>query len=274
LSSAARWLTRRLLLSVGVAVAAILVALYVWVLPALAARVADRIPIEWERDLGEDLVGAIAPEEQRCGDPERLEALDRIVERLVASSDVRGYEFQVTIVDDTVVNALAAPGGSIVVYQGLLDRAETPEVVAGILAHEIQHVVRRHVTSALVKDLPMILAATLVSGGDRTAGGLLGATAALGSLRYRRGDEAEADREGLSMLRAARIAPDGMIGFFRSLAETEREAPALAVYLSTHPRSEDRMATLEQLLAADPYAAEPLLADFDWSRVGAPCDAP
>jgi len=227
--------------------------------------------MEWERDLGHDIVEAIAPEEQRCADAERLGALERIIERLVASNDVRGYEFQVAIVDDTVVNALAAPGGSIVVYQGLLDRAESPEMVAGILAHEIQHVVRRHVTSALVKDLPMILAATLVSGGDQTAGGLLAATAALGSLRYRRGDEAEADREGLGMLRAARIAPDGMIGFFGGLAEGERGAPALALYLSTHPRSEDRMAALEELAAAAPYTAEPLLADFDWSRVRAPC---
>jgi predicted Zn-dependent protease len=146
-------------------------------------------------------------------------------------------------------------------------------MVAGILAHEIQHVVRRHVTSALVKDLPLIVAATLVSGGDQTAGGLLGATAALGSLQYRRGDEAEADREGLGMLRAAGVSPDGMIDFFRGLAESEGEAPALAVYLSTHPRSEDRLAALEELVARDPYAAEPLLADFDWSGVREPCGA-
>jgi len=266
------WLSGKRLLALLGAVVGILVALYVWVLPALAARVADRIPIEWEEQLGSGLVEAIAPADMRCTDSTRVEALERIVSRLVDSSDVGGYEFRLTIVDDTLVNALAAPGGYVVVFQGLLEQAETPEVVAGVLAHEIQHVVQRHGTSAVLKDLPMILAATVISGGDETAGSLLAATAALGSLRYRRGDEAEADREGLAMLRSARVSPDGMIGFFGTLAEIEGETSPLATYLSTHPRSEDRMEALRALAAERPYAAEPLLPDVDWSQVRAPCD--
>lgn len=274
MAQGARWLTGRRVLAIAGAAAAILVALYVLVLPALAARVAERIPIEWEEELGADLVDAIAPEERRCTDPERLGALERIVERLVGASDVGGYRFRVTIVDDTLVNALAAPGGYIVVFQGLLAQAETPEVVAGVLAHEIQHVVQRHGTSAVLKDLPMILAATVISGGNETAGSLLGATATLGSLRYRRGDEAEADREGLEMLHAARVAPEGMIGFFGALAAMEEASSALATYLSTHPRSEDRMAALRALADGRPYTPEPLLEDVDWSRIRAACEGP
>jgi predicted Zn-dependent protease len=273
MSGSATWLSGRRLLALLGALVGILVALYVWVLPALAARVADRIPIEWEEELGAQLVDALAPVDMRCTDSVRVAALEGIVGRLVAGADVGGYEFSVTIVDDTLVNALAAPGGYVVVFQGLLERAETPEVVAGVLAHEIQHVVQRHGTSAVLKDLPMILAATVISGGDETAGGLLAATATLGSLRYRRGDEAEADREGLSMLRAAGISPDGMIGFFGTLAESEGETSRLATYLSSHPRSEDRMETLRALVAERPYESEPLLPDVDWSRVRGPCDA-
>ena len=273
MSRPARWLSGSRLIALVGAFAALLVALYVWALPALAARVAARIPLEWEEELGADLIDAIAPAEVRCTDPARLEVLERLVERLTAASDVGDYVFRVTLVDDTLVNALAAPGGYLVVFQGLLQQAETPEVVAGVLAHEIQHVVRRHGTSAVLKDLPMILAATVISGGSETAGSLLGATATLGALRYRRGDEAEADREGLGMLRSARIAPDGMIGFFASLAEAEQDASALGSYLSTHPRSADRMAALRVLAEERPYAAEPLLEDVDWAAVRAPCDA-
>jgi beta-barrel assembly-enhancing protease len=123
----------------------------VWVLPALAARVAARIPLEWEEELGADLVDAIAPVDSRCTEPERVEALERIVQRLVESNDVGPYVFRVTIVDDTLVNAVAAPGGYIVVFQGLLEQAEAPEVVAGVLAHEIQHVVQRHGMTAVLK---------------------------------------------------------------------------------------------------------------------------
>jgi len=273
MSAPSRWLTGPRLLGLAGAAVAILVVLYVWVLPALAARVAARIPLEWEEELGADLVEAIAPEGSRCTEPARVEALERIVQRLVESNDVGPYEFRVTIVDDTLVNAVAAPGGYIVVFQSLLEQAETPEVVAGVLAHEIQHVVQRHGLTAVLKDLPMILAATVISGGDETAGSLLGAAATLGALRYRRGDEADADREGLSMLRAAGIAPDGMIAFFAGLAEEEGGASALATYLSTHPRSADRMEALRALVAERPYAAEPLVAASDWSRVRTPCDA-
>lgn len=273
MSTSTSWLRGRRLLALAGAAAAILVALYVWVLPALAARVAARIPLEWEEELGADLVDAIAPVDTRCTEPERVEALERIVQRLVESNDVGPYVFRVTIVDDTLVNAVAAPGGYIVVFQGLLEQAEAPEVVAGVLAHEIQHVVQRHGMTAVLQSLPMILAATVISGGDEMAGSLLGATATLGALRYRRGDETDADREGLAMLRAARIAPEGMIGFFAALAESEGRASALTTYLSTHPRSEDRMEALRTLAAERPYAAEPLLAGFDWSRVRSPCDA-
>jgi beta-barrel assembly-enhancing protease len=155
------------------------------------------------------------------------------------------------------------------VFRGVLEQAETPEEVAGVLAHEIQHVVLRHGTTAVLRELPLRLAAA--AAGDRAAGGLLGAATTLGALRYRRGDEEAADREGLRMLRAARIAPDGMIRFFERLAAEDTDVPAGLAYLSTHPRSEQRMETLRQLAADDPYEHEPIMQDYDWSGVRAPC---
>src|SRR5690606_1638034 len=117
---------------------------------------------------------------------------------------------------DSLVNAFAAPGGYIVVFQGLLEASESAEEVAGILAHEIQHVVQRHGTKAILEALPLQLAAAAL-GGDQAAALFVGAASTLGVLSYRRRDETAADREGFRMLRAARIAPDGMMRFFERL---------------------------------------------------------
>jgi predicted Zn-dependent protease len=242
----------------------------VWLVPALAVRLTAYVPIEWEEEMGAALMGELAPAELACADPERLRVVEALAQQLAQASPVAPYTIRVAIVDDSLVNAVAAPGGYIVVFRGMLEQAETPEEVAGVLAHEIQHVVLRHGTTAVLKELPLRL--VTVAAGD--AGGVLGAATTLGSLRYRRGDEEAADREGLRMLRAARISPEGMIQFFERLAAQGADAPAGLSYLSTHPRSAERIETLRQLVAADPFEHEPLLQGYDWSTVRAPCPTP
>lgn len=260
---------RRVLIAMAV-VCVLAVAAYVWLVPALAVRLTAYVPIEWEEEMGAALMEELAPADLVCADPERLRVVEALAQQLAQASPVAPYTIRVAIVDDSLVNAVAAPGGYIVVFRGLLEQAETPEEVAGVLAHEIQHVVLRHGTTAVLKELPLRL--VTVAAGD--AGGVLGAATTLGSLRYRRGDEEAADREGLRMLRAARISPEGMIRFFERLAEQGTDAPAGLSYLSTHPRNEARTETLRQLVAADPFETEPIMQGYDWSRVRAPCSTP
>lgn len=262
---------RRVLMVVGL-ICVLAVAAYVWLVPALAARLTAYVPLEWEEEMGAALMEELAPPNRVCADPDRLRVLEALVEQLAQASPVAPYTIRVAIVDDSLVNAVAAPGGYIVVFRGLLEQAETPEEVAGVLAHEIQHVVLRHGTTAVLKELPLRLAAA--AAGNEAAGGLLGAATTLGALRYRRGDEEAADREGLRMLRAARIAPDGMIEFFDRLAADGTDVPAGLAYLSTHPPSEERTETLRRLAADDPYEPRPLMQEYDWSAIRAACPAP
>ncbi|HET9949112.1 MAG TPA: M48 family metallopeptidase, partial [Longimicrobiales bacterium] len=262
---------RRLLL-VGLAGVAFLATAYLWGVPMFAAALTDRVPLDWEREVGAAILEEVAPPESVCTDPERRRALEAILERLTRATPIAPYELRVTIVDDPMVNALAAPGGDIVVFQGLLEASESAEEVAGVLAHEAQHVVRRHGTRAVLEALPLQLAAAAL-GGDEAAGIFVGAASTLGVLRYRRRDEAEADREGLRMLAAARVAPDGMLRFFERLAEEDAEAAEALGWLSTHPASRERLEALRTLAEAEPYEAEPVLPGFEWSRMRAPCDA-
>ena len=91
-------------------------------------------------------------------------------------------------------------------------------------------------------------------------------------LRYRRAAEAEADREGLRLLEAARVDPSGMISFMRTLEEEHGDAPQVVRYLSSHPRTADRIAELEVLAKPGRDAAQPLLDAEAWQRLRTLCD--
>lgn len=255
---------------IGLGLAA-LAAIYVWGLPALASLVAPRIPVSWEERLGRGLVERMVPPTSRCTDPARQEALEDILARLLATTPDSPYRFTLMVADDSVINAFAAPGGYVVVNLGLLQATRTPEELAGVLAHEVQHVLRRHSTRAIVREIPLRIAVAAMFGGD-AIGELAGpAAGALAATRYQRGDELEADREGLRMLLAAQVDPRGMVDFFGTLAARGREAPRLATYLSSHPQTADRSAALEALVADARRAPIPLVPDYPWERIGQSC---
>lgn len=264
-----------LILPALVALAA-LVSVWIWVLPALAARIATRVPVELEDRLGRSTVALFTEGAPVCTDPARVAALDAIVDELVADGRGGPYDYRVTIVDDSMVNAFAAPGGSIVVFQGLVAQAESPEEVAGVLAHEIQHVTNQHGLKALLRETPTQVALSVMIGSNPLGGSLAQAAYSLRSLSYQRSDEREADAGALRMLAAARVDPEGMLGFFRRGAEERGDLDGVgrwARYLSTHPGSAERLQALEALAAEQRVSPRPLLDAAQWAALKAPCDA-
>jgi predicted Zn-dependent protease len=173
-----------------------------------------------------------------------------------------------------MVNALTAPGGYVVVFQGLLERTQSAEELAGILAHEFQHVLLRHTTQALLRHASTGL---LIAGltGDVSSATVYGLESArvLGDLRYSRQAEEEADREGFQMLVAAGIDPAGMIAFFETLDREQGKGSALPTYLSTHPNTEGRIERLRSLAGPGRPAAATLLSGTDWRDVRGICGA-
>lgn len=264
-----------LVLPALVALAA-LISVWVWVLPALAARIATRVPVELEERLGRTTVALFTESATVCADPRRVAALDAIVNELVADGRGGRYEYRVTIVDDSMVNAFAAPGGHIVVFQGLMTQAESPEEVAGVLAHEIQHVTNQHGLEALLRETPTQVALSVLVGSNPLGGSVVQAASALRSLSYQRSDEREADAGALRMLAAARVDPAGMLAFFRrGAADPDERAGSerWTRYLSTHPGSEERLQALEALAAELQVSPRPLLNPAQWAALKAPCDA-
>ena len=261
----------RLTVLAGVAVIGITAALYLWGVPLIAALAAPRVPVAWEESLGRAVTDQLAPPDRMCANPSGQRALDTIVARLTAAAPPSPYTFRARVVNAPDVNALAAPGGYIVVFRGLVERARTPDELAGVLAHEIEHVLHRHTTRAVIQHASTgLLLAALT--GDMTGPLAYGLESArvLGQLQYSRRAEEEADRDGMKLLLAARVAPDGMIGFFDELAKGEHPRRVLR-YLSTHPSPSDRIATLRELAARAPGPPTPVLTDQQWQDLKAIC---
>jgi predicted Zn-dependent protease len=170
------------------------------------------------------------------------------------------------------VNAFATPGGFIVVFRGLLERTDNAEELAGVLAHEIQHVLHRDATRAILRQASTgILVAALL--GDVSGVVAFGVESArtLGDLRHNREAEHAADRDGMRMLHAASIDPEGMLEFFRGMQKLEGTAPTAARYLSTHPPAVDRLQALAALAAQRPRPPVKLFPDYDWEDIKRIC---
>lgn len=217
----------------------------------LVGAIARKIPVELEQRVGEAAYTQVVLTEQLLADPEIVEPLKRIAERLDAASGTGRYEYRLAVADDDAVNAFALPGGRLVLNSGLILKASSPEEIAGVMAHEIAHVTRQHSMRQLISSLGLfaILQAFF---GDVTgiAAVLLDGGAHLLTMSFSRDFEREADEEGLRYLLAAGIDPTGMPRFFKALRDEEGKSggsiPASLAFLSTHPATDERIAILEQ----------------------------
>ncbi len=220
-----------------------------------------RIPIAWEEQLGALTAAALERAARPVPDGLAHDAVTTIGARLAAQA-ASPYTFKVLLLDDPQVNAVAAPGGWVIVYSGLVRRARSAEELAGVLAHEVAHVVERHSLRGLVRQLgwTAVLGVLLWGAGDLGTP-LATWAAALEDLRFSRRQESDADAAGLRLLERAGIDPRGLPSFFEALAADERDVPA---FLATHPASAERARLARDAIGDRPPPA-PLA--FDWSAV-------
>lgn len=262
----------RLTLLAALAAAVITAALYLWGLPAMAGFLASRVPVSWEEHLGQAVMDHLAPSERQCRETNRGRAINEIMTTLTTPRGKSPYIFKVIVVDDPAVNAFAAPGGYIVVFRGLLELTQSAEELAGVMAHELQHILQRHATQAVLYDASAgLLLAALFGDSSRAATYGLESARVLGALRYSRRQEEEADAEGMRMLLAAGINPTGIITFFETMKKKSSEGPAFPAYLSTHPTTEGRIERLKSLAGKPRQNSIRLLKEHGWKDIRRIC---
>lgn len=264
---------RKIGLYTGGAVLALGLMLFV-ILPALAGTLARIIPIDREIAFGKTVVaqverflGGTRLGGLRCEDPAGLAALDRLLARLTDGQDL-AYVIEVQVFDHGLVNALAAPGGQVVLLRGLLDEATGPDAVAGVLAHEIAHVEARDATRGALRAAGSAGLLSMVIG-DVTGGAALTLVAEhVVSASYTRQAEAAADVFALALLQDAGVSAEGFASFFEAL--DDEDGIALPEYLSTHPVTRDRASRARQVANAQ-TATQPILPPEDWAALQGIC---
>ena len=259
-----RWMSRGLwiLLIVGTALISLVLLLYFLLLPWLADQAAIHFPKDQEIALGKEL-------KTQYLSAERIDtAQTRLLNAFAAQLDL-GTDFpsDYTVVDADIVNAYALPGGPIVVYSGILRKMESPEELAGLLAHERTHVLRHHSTRSLFRNASGVLLLNLVLGDASAAVNLFAQQGQqLQQLAYSRDLELEADREGLQLLIKNTINPAGMLSLLEKL-QLEGAGSAMPEFLSSHPLPEARMEALRKLVDAHPEKHSNETLDTLWRQI-------
>lgn len=265
----------QLTIAAGCASVALLLGTYFWGVPTFAMIAAPWVPVSWEEKLGDSMIDQVAPAELRCTDGPRLAKIEELVKSMLATQGETKYRFKIHVVNQPIFNALAAPGGHIVIFRGLLDRTENAEELAGVLAHELQHILKRHVTRSLLEyaSTSFLVAAVI---GDVSGIVSFGVEAAqmLAQMRFSRQHESEADEAGLQMLLASRIDPAGMIAFFEAVRKEEGQASSAFTFFASHPQTEVRIARLKSLVASATVSSQKLLPDYSWEDIKKVCPAP
>ncbi|GMG82539.1 M48 family metallopeptidase [Paralimibaculum aggregatum] len=261
----------------GGALAAVLLLVFV-ILPGLASQLAVLIPPERERQLGDTLVLQVRDllslgegEHDFCTEPAGLAALAAMVARLEAAAPALPADLEVIVLDHPLTNAFAAPGGRIVIFRGLIDDAETPEEVAGVLAHEIGHVLYRDPTVGVLRSAGTAGVFGLLVGDVFGAAIVVAGSEALLNARYQREAEARADATALAILREAGLPATPLSAFFRRLSQRYGKSNAMLGYFASHPALGDRAEAAEQGDSLDGSAFDPVLDDAGWIALGQIC---
>lgn len=188
-----------------------------------------RLPIAWETGLSDDRVEDLAA--NTCHTPASDAALAQLVARLDQNNGAGELPpIRIELIKLDVVNAVALPGGRVLVFDGLARRLRSPDTLAGVIGHEIGHVRQRHVMQAMLREFGI----SMVLSGFKT--GVTNTLGRMTALRYSREAEAEADDFARARLARAGISPLPTAGFFTEIAE-QSDSPqmGMAAYLNSHP---------------------------------------
>lgn len=232
------------------------------------------IPTSFDYSLGSKVNKQFRAFFPHCEDAASSEFVNRSMQKLSLENDQ--FEYQVIVVNDTLQNALALPGGYIFIFKGLLQKSESQAEVLGVIAHEMAHVEKRHSVQQLMRSLGLMVAMRLTLGSMfdgievLESGELM---AELGSgllfLNFSREFESEADVEAVRRLHQKQITAQGMKEFFERMSLDSKSESS---WWSTHPSHGDRVTYFDQQVQSEQFEGDSLFTRAEWKAIQNSCD--
>ncbi|HUQ84271.1 MAG TPA: M48 family metallopeptidase [Gemmatimonadaceae bacterium] len=220
-----------------------------------------------ERAIGEQVSAQVERETPIVNDAEINGYVTSFGTSLASKSDDRNRAWRFRVVDAEQVNAFALPGGFVYVNRGLIERASTASELAGVLGHEIGHVLLRHSAERMEKAQKTNVGVSVVCGltnlcSSEAARVAINVGGAALFARFSRRDELEADSAAVRVVERAGYDPKGIATMFEALMrEREQRPDMVAVWFASHPLEETRIRTVEQVIAASPATSATLKSD-------------
>ena len=244
-----------------------------WTLGLCVDLAVDNISPEMEVAIFSS-AGALVPDQVDSSDPRRAK-LQSMVDALYECSNL-SYPLQVYLIDSDDANALAFPGGRILVLDGLLDKVSSENGLAFVLAHELAHFKNRDHLRGLGRAIVLTATAALLTGAGSEVTQLLAPTAGFSQAQYSQDREELADEQALQTLACYYGHVGGATEFFEAMKPADNEQiPVVGHYFSTHPEAVERIDNLHQLtkeqnLAVDDVLELPAVLD-DYKEVETSC---
>ena len=237
-------------------------ALAVVVVLATSVSFAGRVPAahaqlfgmseQEEIRIGREVQSQLAIKPGFVHDPAQTKYVAHIGLQLARVSERPNLPWTYRILNDSQVNALAAPGGYVFVTSGLLRFVKSDNELAFVLGHETTHIAHRHAVDLAQRQLELQLGAALITqvlfGGNLTAYQLSQVAGALIGAQYSREKEYEADHFGVIFARKAGFDPTASLAFFERLQALEQKQGALGSAFASHPPTPDRIKAIHDEL--------------------------
>jgi len=269
-------------LIIGLTVAAAATGVFVFgVVPSMATFLAFQTPIETEQQIGENLASQVQLIFKPCQNDEAHSLLGPIVQDF---ADAGGIEFDIelTLVNTSIPNAFALPGGQVLVTRGFLDAvSEDQEAFWGVVAHELAHVGNRDGMVAVYRNLGLSTLLEILTGGSGLAQQAILVGGQVTSLNYTRGQEQAADEMAYDIMTAMSYNPASLgralSALTKALSEDEASNASIVSegfdwpeWLQTHPDTDQR---IERAIARDNTISTELpLSEQEWDLVRSACD--
>jgi predicted Zn-dependent protease len=213
--------------------------------------IVPRISPELEKKLAGVFMNAV-DDSNDTGTGPQTRYCQRLIDKLQQNCSELPYHLTVYVNKNRAVNALALPGGQVVVFTGLLDKVSTENELAFVLAHEMGHYMHRDHLRGVGRALVFMAISTVIFGPDSGVNSFLAQSLNLTELRFSRQQEARADSYALHTLQCAYGHVGAATAFFERI-EKEADPGVFGHYFSTHPQNQSRIARLNELIEQHGY---------------------